>query len=93
MGDSATIDGAELGNITAMLENIEPAIEALSGYEGEKTSSNPEFVHEVTEKNVRLTMDDIRERSPMLKAMERQGQIQIIGAIYDMQTGSVEFLD
>jgi carbonic anhydrase len=89
----ATIDGAELGNITAMLKNIEPAIEALSSYEGEKTSSNPEFVHQVTEKNVRLTMDDIRERSPILKEMEKQGQIQIMGAIYDMQTGSVEFLD
>jgi carbonic anhydrase len=89
----AAIDQAQLGNITAMLENIEPAVEALSSYKGDQTSANPEFVHLVTEKNVRLSMNDIRERSPILKGMEAQGQIKIVGALYDMKTGTVEFLD
>jgi carbonic anhydrase len=89
----AAIDGAELGNITEMLQNIRPAIASLSGYEGEQTSSNAEFVHLVAEKNIRLTMDDIRGRSAILKAMEAEGKIQIIGALYDMNTGTVEFLD
>ena len=89
----ATIDGAELGNITAMLENIKPAVEALSGYEGDRTSANPEFVHLVTEKNVRLTMDRIRERSPILKGMEDEGRIKIAGALYNMKTGAIAFLD
>ncbi len=89
----AAIDGAELGNITEMLQNIRPAVEALSSYEGEKTSSNDEFVHLVAEKNVRLSMDDIRQRSAILREMEAQGQIQIVGALYDMNTGAVEFLD
>ena len=89
----ATIDGAELGNITAMLENIQPAVEALSGYEGDRTSANPEFVHLVTEKNVRLTMDRIRERSPILKGMEDEGRIKIAGALYNMKTGAIAFLD
>jgi carbonic anhydrase len=89
----AAIDGAELGNITEMLQNIRPAIASLSGYEGEQTSSNAEFVHLVAEKNVRLSMDDIRGRSAILKAMEAEGKIQIIGALYDMNTGTVEFLD
>ncbi len=89
----AAIDGVELGNITAMLENIEPAVDALAGYEGDRTSANPEFVHLVTEKNVRLTMDRIRERSPILKGLEEQGRIKIAGALYNMKTGAVAFLD
>jgi carbonic anhydrase len=89
----AAIDDAQLGNITAMLQNIKPAVDSLSGYEGKQSSSNPEFVHLVAERNVRLTMDDIRRRSPILKEMEDQKQIVIIGALYDMQTGTVEFLD
>jgi carbonic anhydrase len=89
----AAIDGVELGNITAMLENIQPAVEALSAYEGDRTSANPEFVHLVTEKNVRLTMERIREHSPILKGMEEQGQIKIAGALYDIKTGAIAFLD
>lgn len=89
----AAIDGAELGNITEMLTNIQPAIDSLSGYAGDKTSANPDFVHKVTEANVRLTMDDLRKRSPILKEMEDQGQIKIAGALYDMDTGVIEFLD
>jgi carbonic anhydrase len=50
-------------------------------------------VHRVAEQNVRLTIDDIRERSPVIKEMEDQEQIAIIGALYDMDTGAVEFLD
>jgi carbonic anhydrase len=69
------------------------AVEALSSYKGDQTSANPEFVHLVAEKNVRLSMDDIRKRSPILKEMEDQGQIKIVGALYDMNSGAVEFLD
>lgn len=89
----AAIDGAELGNITAMLKNIQPAIEAFSDYEGEKSSANEEFVRMVTEKNIRLSMDDIRQRSEILSAMEQKGQLKIAGALYDMHTGKVEFID
>ena len=89
----AAIDQAKLGNITAMLENIKPAVDSLSSYEGDQTSANPEFVHLVTEKNVRLSIDDIRQRSPILKEMEEQGQLKIAGALYDMDTGAVEFFD
>lgn len=89
----ATIDGAELGNITEMLANIRPAVDANEGYEGERSSKNADFVQAVTKSNVELTIDDIRERSPILKKMEADGQIKIVGALYDMKTGSVEILD
>ena len=87
------IDGVELGNITAMLENIRPAIEYFIGYEGDKTSQNEEFVHMVAEQNIRVTIEDIRKRSPILKEMEENGEIKIVGGMYDMNTGLVTFLD
>jgi carbonic anhydrase len=89
----AAIDGAELGNITPMLENIKPAVAALSSYEGVKTSKNPDFVHKVTEKNIRLTIADIRKRSPILKQMEDAGDIKIVGGLYNMDTAEIDFLD
>ncbi len=89
----AAIDNARLGNITAMLKNIKPAVDAFADYEGEKTSANPEFVHMVAEKNIRLTMDEIRVNSPVIRDLESQGEIAIIGALYDMDSGLVEFLD
>lgn len=89
----AAIDRAQLGNITEMLTNIKPAVDALSHYPGDKSSKNPEFVHLVAEKNVRMTMDDIRSRSSILKGMEDSGELAIVGALYDMNTGAVEVLD
>jgi len=87
------IDGVELGNITAMLENIKPAIEYFIGYEGDKTSQTEEFVHMVAEQSIRMTIEDIRKRSPILKEMEENGEIKIVGGMYDMNTGLVTFLD
>jgi carbonic anhydrase len=89
----SAIAGAELGNITGMLDNIEPAIEACSRYEGEKSDKNPEYVHQVTSENVRKTIADIREKSPVMKELEDEGAIKIVGAMYDLDTGQVEFTD
>jgi carbonic anhydrase len=88
------IDGVELGNITPMLENIQPAVQTVSNqYKGDKSSKNHEFVHLVTEENVRQTIRDIRQRSEIVREMEAAGDLMIVGAIYDMKTGEVEFLD
>jgi len=89
----AAVDDVKLGNITAMLTKIRPVVEDLSPkYDGDKTSKNPEFVHMVCENNVRKTINDIRENSPILKEMEDNGEIKIIGGVYDMDTGKVDFL-
>lgn len=89
----AAVDNVKLGNITAMLSKIRPVVEDLSKtYEGDKTSSNEEFVHMVCEHNVIKTMNDIRTNSPILKEMEDAGEIKIIGGVYDMDTGKVDFL-
>jgi carbonic anhydrase len=87
----AAIDDVQLGNITPMLSKIKPAV-ALVDYEGDRSSGNNEFVHLVCESNVKNTINAIREGSPILKEMEDKGEIKIIGAVYDMDTGQVSFL-
>jgi carbonic anhydrase len=84
------IDHAELGNLTALLEKIRPAVEATD-YAGERTSSNPAFVDAVARKNVELSMANIRSRSPVLAELETAGKIKLVGAMYDLSTGAVEF--
>lgn len=87
----AAIDKVELGNITPMLTRIAPAVEASQDYSGEKTSKNSDFVTTVSKENVLNTIETIRAQSPILKEMEDNGEINIVGAIYDMDTGKVDF--
>jgi len=86
------IDGAELGHITKMLENIKPAVEMSNKSEGPRTSNNRLLVHEVSENNVRYALEKIKKDSPLLKTMFENGEIDIKGAVYDMDTGVVNFL-
>ena len=88
----AAIDNVELGNITPMLSKIKPAVEKVT-YDGERNSKNEEFVHLVCESNVRNTIDQINQNSPILKQMADNGEIKIVGAVYDMDTGEVSFLN
>ena len=80
-----------MGNLTQTLPNIKPAVAAVSGYESDRTSGNHDFVQAVTDKNVVLTVERIRERSPILQGMADKGQIGIVGAMYDIHTGKVVF--
>ena len=86
----AAISDVKLGNITAMLTKIRPTVEATQ-YEGERTADNPEYVHKVCVNNVKNTIEQIRKNSPILKNMEDSGDIKIIGGVYDMDTGEVDF--
>ena len=89
----SAIDGVELGNITPMLENIKPAIEHFTGYTGDRTSNNDDYVHLVSEQNVRMTIEYIRKNSMILNGMEKNGEIKIVGAMYDMDSAVVSFYD
>lgn len=89
----AACDGVELGNITAMLTNITPAVKAASqNVEGETNSSNKAFVAETVAQNVLLTIERIREKSPILNEMEAQGEIKIVGGVYALGSGKVTLL-
>ena len=84
------IDNAELGNLTGLLAKIKPAVAATT-YAGERTSKNYAFVDAVARKNVELTLANIRSGSPVLAGMESSGTIKIVGAMYNLQTGAIDF--
>ena len=84
------IDKVELGNLTSLLRAIAPAVDEVKGDHGERTSKNASFVHRVAEENVRRTLRRIGEESPVLRELEAQGRIRIVGGMYDMDTGVVE---
>lgn len=88
-------DDAKLGNLTGMLAKIKPAVESISEPkdEGQRNSKNLDFVDAVAEKNVSLTIDNIRNMSPILKEMENNNEIDIVGAMYDINTGAVSFFE
>jgi carbonic anhydrase len=86
-----TCDHAQLGNLTQLLEEIKPAMDSVSDAPGERTSSNNAFVQAVAEKNVKMTIRKIRNDSAILKEMEQKGEINIVGGMYDISTGKVEF--
>ncbi len=89
----AACDGVELGNITAMLDNIVPAVrKATEEEDGLTTSENKDFVARTVKYNVILTIDRIREKSPILAEMEANGEIEIVGGVYSLNTGKVEMI-
>ena len=89
----AACDGVKLGNITSMLDNIMPAVKKSSEeIEGEKNSSNNDFVAKTVENNVLLTIDRIRDKSEILRELENNDKIKIVGGVYSLQTGKVNML-
>ncbi|WP_337965528.1 carbonic anhydrase family protein [uncultured Flavobacterium sp.] len=88
----AAIDDVKLGNITAMLSKIKPAVAMSQDFNGEKTSKNDKFVKHVSENNVLYAIDQIRKKSPILKEMEDKGEIKIVGVFYNLTDGTLEFL-
>jgi carbonic anhydrase len=85
------IDDVELGNLTGLLARVKPAMTATK-HDGAKTSKNAAYVDAVARTNVRLGLDNIRRRSPILADLEQKSTIKIVGAMYDLATGGVEFL-
>ncbi|WP_411766333.1 carbonic anhydrase family protein [Winogradskyella sp. A3E31] len=86
-------DDAKLGNLTALVSKIKPAVAAVTEPQdpSQRNSGNIEFVNNVAEKNVNMTIENIRSQSPVLKEMEDNGEIKIVGAMYDIKTGAVTF--
>lgn len=89
----AAIDDVQMGNITAMLSKIKPAVEMTENFEGDRSTGNDEYVTEVVKNNVRHTIAEMRENSSIIADLERNGDVVIAGAFYDLETGAVTFLD
>ena len=84
-------DHVEMGNLTTLLSKLQPAIAEETITKTERNSINSEFVENVASINVRRTVNDIMQRSPILKEMIQIGEIGICGAMYNVETGIVEF--
>ena len=86
-------DNAKLGNLTAMLEKIKPAVAEVVSPEDPslRNSSNIEFVNNVAERNVHLNINRILDESPVIAEMVNEGKVKIIGGMYDIMTGKVSF--
>jgi len=82
----------KLGNASALLQKIRPAVRAVSGGDKAKESTDKDFVKAVVKANVLKTIKDIRERSEVLADAEKAGKIKIVGAYYNLGSGKVDFL-
>jgi len=85
---TAACKNVEIGNITPLLQKIKPAVELIRF---EKEEMNDSSIEEVSVNNVQLSTDQIRKESPILSEMEKNGEIEIVGALYSVETGEVMF--
>ena len=86
-------NGVELGHLTALLRKVQPAIARETQTTTNRTGTNRTFVERVTALNVHHTIDRIRQESPIVAALEKEGKIRVVGAMYNVKTGQVTFYD
>lgn len=86
-------DHVEMGNLTALLSKIQPAVYDEKTITDNRNSGNNEFVEKVATINIKRTVHAIMERSPILKEMIENGDIGIVGGTHDIATGEVSFYD
>jgi carbonic anhydrase len=89
----SAIDDVKMGNITAMLAKIKPAIRLSEKFVGEKSTKNGLYTDEVGKNNVLHSIQKIKQHSSILSEMINKGEIKIVGAYYDIKSGEVTFLD
>lgn len=90
---TAACDNVTLNNLTSLLEKIRPAINKETETKSVRDGSNPAFVLNVTKLNVLTTMDGIKNKSSIISDLIRTGTIDIVGGIYDVDTGRVDFFN
>jgi carbonic anhydrase len=83
----------EMGNLTTLLNKIQPAIFNEKTTTENRDGSNTTFVNNVTELNVHLTIERVRRESPIIAGMELEGQLKIVGGLYNVETGEVVFYE
>ncbi|HUJ11612.1 MAG TPA: carbonic anhydrase family protein [Verrucomicrobiae bacterium] len=85
------VDDVQLGNLTGLLDKIKPALDSVPANVQPRTSENLDYMNQVAAANVRLVMQQIHDRSPILHEMLDKGQIRLVGGMYDLATGKVHF--
>jgi len=84
-------DNVQMGNLTALISKIRPAVEAVKEPKDNRNSSNTEFVEKVASMNVKVAIEEIKKRSSILAEMHANKEIDIVGGMYNVQTGEVVF--
>ena len=88
----AACDNVELGNITSLLSNITSAVNAVKSSVSEPhDSGNSTFVNAAIKENVTQTINQIREMSPILSSLEEDKDIIIVGGVYNLASGRVDW--
>lgn len=86
-------DHVEMGNLTELLSKLQPAVYQETATKENRTSSNSPFVENVAQINVKRNVKNIIERSYVLEQMIENGEIGIVGAMHNIETGEVTFYD
>lgn len=86
----AACDNVELGYITKLVKKIKPSVDILESAETDFTGTA--YINEIAKINVMITIDEIREKSKILRELEQSGTIKIVGAYYQVHSGKVEIL-
>jgi len=92
-GVKGACDAAELGNLTQLIGKIRPAVNMTPDVHGnDRSSNNHHFVDQVAENNVKLQVKAVLDKSPVLRDMAQKGQIRVVGAMLDVETGKIRLL-
>jgi MFS superfamily sulfate permease-like transporter len=86
-------DHLQLGHISSLVNKIKPAVDAVLHIRDERNSHNADFVAAVAENNVKMVVEQVKERSPILYEMIQKGEIAIVGGMYDVESGVVDFYE
>lgn len=84
--------GVQLGNLTGLLEKVQPCVAEAKAHHPHAAANDPALVAEVTERNVRRVMEQIQKESPILRQLIVSGKVGLVGGIQDLSTGEVRFL-
>jgi len=83
----------KMGHFTGLLNKLKPAIDLEKGSHMDQDTENLSFINRVSIRNVQLTLDQIRLKSTILTSLEKQGEISLIGGMYNVETGEVVFFE
>lgn len=90
---TSACNNVEMGHITHLVDKLKPAIALEKTVLFQRNGQNNDFVNKVSIINVELTIDEIRKRSPILREMEKEEKIMIVGGLYEVETGEVKFFN
>lgn len=86
-------DQVKMGNLTTLLEKLQPAVDGEKSTTSDRNANNSEFVEKVASLNVKITQKQIVKNSPIIQEMIEKGEIALVGGMYDVETGIVDFYE